>query len=172
MVLVGDVPARLRYTVCIPMSATQFSMEATALSGLLLVPPPMMKDSRGFFSEIFRRDVFAAHGIFLDIAQVNQSSSQKGVLRGLHFQWDPPLGKLIRVIRGEAFMAFVDIRKKSETLGKCLTYTLSAENKKALYVPPGFAAGFYIPGESTDVEYYYTALYNPAGESNIRWDDP
>lgn len=148
------------------------TIELTPLQGLVIINPTVFTDERGFFMEVYRKDEFAASKITETFIQENHSSSQKGVLRGLHFQWDKPLGKLIRVISGSAFAVAVDIRKKSPTLGKWFSIALSYENKKAIFVPPGFASGFCALTDPVDVEYQYTALYNKHGESSILWNDP
>lgn len=148
-------------------------IEQTTIKGLLVINPEVKEDERGFFMEIYREDKFAVAGIKIEkLVQQNHSRSLKGVIRGLHFQWNKPLGKLIRVINGRAFVVAVDIRKKSSTLGQWFGLELSAENKKLLYAPAGFASGFAVTGDVAEVEYLYTALYNPAGESNILWNDP
>lgn len=148
-------------------------IKPASISGIYVIDPEVKKDERGFFMEVYREDLFAAAGIVIGrFVQQNHSLSRYGIIRGLHFQWDGPLDKLIRVINGRAFMVAVDIRKKSVTLGKWFGLELSAENKKLLYVPPGFASGFAVTGDVAEVEYLYTALYNPAGESNILWNDP
>lgn len=148
------------------------TIEETKCNGLFLITPEIKGDSRGFFMEVYRRDVFAAHGIPTDFVQCNHSRSSQGVVRGLHFQFDPPLSKLMRVISGTAWMVAVDIRPASPTLGQWVAHELSAENKVQLYAPAGFAAGFCVTGEHAEVEYHYSALYNQAGESNIMWNDP
>lgn len=148
-------------------------IEKTALDGLHEISLEPIGDTRGFLMEVYRKDVFRKAGLEMpEFVQVNHSRSQRGVIRGLHFQWEAPLGKFIRVINGEAFIAAVDIRKKSATLGKWLGFEVSAENKKALWVPAGFASGFCATGDIAEIEYFYTAHYNPHGESNIRWNDP
>lgn len=147
----------------------QFS--ATPLAGVVIAVPDVREDARGFFMEIYRKDRFADARIDIDIVQVNQSRSKKGVVRGLHIQWNPPLGKLVRVLHGRAFFVAVDCRKDSKTLGKWTDVELSRENKTMIYVPPGFASGFCALTEEVDVEYQYTALYNPNGEGSIRWND-
>lgn len=145
----------------------------TKIDGLFVISPEKRSDERGFFMEIYREDKFADAGIKVEkFVQQNHSCSKKGVIRGLHFQWDKPLGKLIRVINGQAFVVVVDIRKKSSTFGEWFGIELSAQNKKLLYAPAGFASGFAVTGEVAEVEYLYTALYNPNGESNILWNDP
>lgn len=141
------------------------------MPGLFVIKPDVKGDERGFFMEVFRQDVFAKNGLDLQFVQVNHSRSGLNVLRGLHFQYDKPLGKLIRVINGRAYVVAVDIRKNSPTLGRWQGMELSAENKTLLYVPAGFASGFCVLDEIAEVEYQYTALYNPQGESNILWND-
>lgn len=148
-------------------------IEQATISGLYIISPEVKEDERGFFMEVYREDFFKAAGVAIGkFVQQNHSRSKKGIIRGLHFQWDKPLGKLIRVINGQAFMVAVDIRKKSSSLGQWFGFVLSAENKKLFYVPQGFASGFAVTGEVAEVEYLYTALFNPAGESNILWNDP
>jgi dTDP-4-dehydrorhamnose 3,5-epimerase len=144
----------------------------TKLNGLYVIHPEVKGDERGFFMEVFRQDIFKENGLDLQFVQVNHSRSGANVLRGLHFQYDKPLGKLIRVINGCAYVVAADIRKNSKTLGQWFGLELSAENKKLLYVPEGFASGFCVIGDIAEVEYQYTALYNINGESNILWDDP
>lgn len=122
--------------------------------------------------ETFRADQFDALGLPENFPQDNQSRSEKGVIRGLHFQWDPPMGKLMRVTWGSAFLVAVDIRKGSPTLGKWFGLEVSAENKKQVWAPPGFARGFGVLSEYADVQYKCTSIYRDEGESGIRWDDP
>lgn len=145
--------------------------EETKLNGLFVIQPDVKGDERGFFMEVFRHDVFAENGLDLQFVQVNHSRSGTNVLRGLHFQYDKPLGKLIRIINGRAFVVAVDIRKNSSTLGQWFGMELSAENKTLMYSPAGFACGFCVLGDIAEVEYQYTAQYNPQGESNIIWSD-
>ncbi len=145
--------------------------EQTSLPGVFAITPEVKGDSRGFFMEVFRKDIFFSAGLDLNFVQVNHSRSEGSILRGLHLQYDPPLGKLIRVIRGAAFFATVDCRKDSSTVGTWMSKELSAENKTLLYIPPGFASGFCVLGDEAEVEYQYTALYNPEGEVSIAWND-
>ena len=142
------------------------------LSGLATITPDIHGDQRGFFMNVFDRDVLKADRISFDIVEHNQSHSVKRVLRGLHFQYDPPLSKLIRVIRGKAFFVAVDIRKDSDTCGQFETRELSSENKELFWIPFGFATGFCALEDDTDIEYYFDAHYNPKGETNIVWNDP
>ncbi len=148
------------------------NVKETKLKGLFLIEPEVKGDERGFFMEVFRQDYFAEAGLRLNFVQTNHSRSVGKILRGLHFQYDQPLGKLIRIINGDAFVVAADIRKNSATLGEWLGFELSSHNKKLLYVPPGFASGFCVLGDLAEVEYQYTALYNQNGESNIAWNDP
>lgn len=148
------------------------NIESTRLVGLKIIHPSVFSDERGFFMEVYRQDKLRAEGIDVNFVQASHSSSKSGILRGLHFQWDKPLGKLIRVIRGRAFVVAVDIKKKSSTCGQWFGIELSDENKTELWMPAGFASGFCVLGEGADVEYQYTAIYNPNGESNIIWNDP
>lgn len=148
-------------------------IDSAKISGLFIIEPEVKQDQRGFFMEVYREDLYKEQGLEIGrFVQQNHSRSAKGIVRGLHFQYQAPLGKLIRVINGQAFMVAVDIRKKSATLGKWFGLELSAENKRLFFVPPGFASGFAVTGEVAEVEYLYTALFNPDGESNILWNDP
>jgi dTDP-4-dehydrorhamnose 3,5-epimerase len=130
------------------------------------------EDDRGFFMEAFRTDVMRQLGLPDAFAQENQSWSRQGVIRGLHFQWDPPMAKLMRVTSGTALLVAVDIRPGSPTLAKHMAIEASAANRLQLFAPAGFARGFCVLTESAEVQYRCTALYNPAGESGIRWNDP
>lgn len=122
--------------------------------------------------ETFREDQFRAHGLPTQFLQDNHSRSTKGVVRGLHFQWDPPMGKLMRVTFGSAFLVAVDVRKNSPTLGKWVGVEASAENRRQLWAPAGFARGFCVLSEAAEIQYKCTGIYNNKGESGICWDDP
>jgi dTDP-4-dehydrorhamnose 3,5-epimerase len=139
---------------------------------VVVLAPDVFGDQRGFFMETFRADQFRALGLPHEFLQDNQSRSQRGVVRGLHFQWDAPMSKLMRVTMGAAFLVAVDIRKGSPTLGQWFGIEVSEENKKQVWAPPGFARGFCVLSESADVQYKCTAIYNPRAESGIRWNDP
>jgi dTDP-4-dehydrorhamnose 3,5-epimerase len=117
-------------------------------------------------------DQFKALGLPYEFVQDNHSGSVRGVLRGLHFQWEPPMGKLMRVARGTAFLVAVDIRKGSPTLGKWFGAEISAENHKQVWAPAGFARGFCTLSDYAEIQYKCTGIYNNKGESGIRWDDP
>lgn len=142
------------------------------LNGLKLFEPKVFYDDRGFFMESFRSDEFAALDLPYEFVQDNHSQSQKNVFRGLHFQWDKPQGKLIRVTHGRALFFELDIRHDSETLGKHIEIELNEDNKYILWVPPGFANGFLSLADNTDVLYKCTAVWNGKAEGSIRWNDP
>jgi dTDP-4-dehydrorhamnose 3,5-epimerase len=147
----------------------------TSIPEVLVVEHEVFEDERGFFMEAYRADHFAEHaglGLPSQFVQLNHSRSARGVTRGLHFQWDPPVGKLMRVVLGEAFIVAVDIRPGSPTLGRYESITASARNKLQLWAPASFARGFCALSEFVEVEYLTTGIYNPATESGVRWDDP
>jgi len=148
-------------------------IESERLNGLKVVAhPDVFEDERGFFLEVFRTDRFAELGLPTAFVQLNHSRSRKGVLRGLHFQWEPPMGKLMRVTVGAAFLVAVDIRKGSPTLGRWCGLEVSAADKRQIWAPPGFARGFYALSEYVELQYLCTGVYNNRGESGIRWNDP
>jgi len=151
----------------------EFEVVDRALNGLVVVKPQIFGDDRGFFSEIYRTDKFEELGLDETFVQDNHSKSSKGVLRGLHFQWDPPMGKLMRVTQGEAYLVAVDIRKDSPTLGQWYGRTVSAENREQIWAPAGFARGFYTLSDFAEIQYKCTGLYQGTeGESGILWNDP
>ena len=147
-------------------------VESRQLRDVLVLVPQVFEDERGFFLESFRADQFRELGLPTEFPQDNHSRSRKGVIRGLHFQWDPPMGKLMRVTYGEAFVIAVDIRKGSPTLGKWFGTIASSSNRKQVWAPPGFARGFCALSDFAEVQYKCTALWNPKAESGIRWNDP
>lgn len=147
-------------------------VETTPIPDVLLVGHEVFADERGFFMEVFRRDEFARAGLPSAFVQLNHSRSARGVLRGLHFQWDPPMGKMMRLVSGTAFLVAVDIRKRSPTLGRWFGIELSAADRRQLWAPAGFARGFCVLSEDAEIEYLCTGTYNPAGESGILWNDP
>lgn len=149
-----------------------FTVEHTAIPDVVVVVPQVFQDNRGFFSETFRADKFRSLGLPHVFAQDNHSRSGRGVLRGLHFQWEPPMGKLMRVTFGAAFLVAVDIRKGSPTIGKWFGVEVSADNKKQVWAPAGFARGFCVLSDYAELQYKCTGLYSNAAESGIRWDDP
>jgi dTDP-4-dehydrorhamnose 3,5-epimerase len=139
---------------------------------VVVLAPKILGDERGFFMETYRADNFREFGLPTEWVQDNHSRSSKGVLRGLHFQWEPPMSKLMRVTSGRAFLVAVDIRKGSPTLGQWFGLEVSAENKKQLYAPYGFARGFCALTDSCEVQYKCTGLYNSGAESGISYSDP
>ncbi len=142
------------------------------LNGLILFKPKVFEDERGFFLESYRSDEFDKLGLPTDFVQDNHSRSSYGVLRGMHFQWDKPMGKLIRVTVGSAFVAEVDIRPGSPTFGQWFGTEISADNKHILWVPPGFANGFCCTTEIVEMQYKCTAVWNKNAESGILYNDP
>ena len=149
-----------------------FKIESQQLGDVVVVIPDVFEDQRGFFMEAFREDYFTQLGLPCRFPQDNHSRSARGVLRGLHFQWDPPMGKLMRVTYGAAFLVAVDIRKGSPTLGQWFGVVVSAENHRQVWAPPGFARGFCVLSNSAEIQYKCTAIYNSKAEAGIRWDDP
>ena len=151
-----------------------FTVERTAIAEVLIVRPRLFPDERGWFAEIVQAQAFEALGDGLPtrFVQVNQSRSTRGVVRGLHFQWDPPQGKLMRVVTGRAVMVAVDIRPGSPTLGRHVTVEGSADVPLLFWAPATFARGFCALSDVAEIEYFCTAPYNSAAESGIRWDDP
>jgi dTDP-4-dehydrorhamnose 3,5-epimerase len=150
----------------------QIKKESTHLGEIVIVTPEVFEDERGFFMETYRADQFKALELPTDFVQDNHSRSKQGVLRGLHFQYEPPMGKLMRVTYGRAFMVAVDLRKASPTLGKWWGTELSAENKKWMWAPPSFARGFCVLSDWADVQYKTTGTYNGQTDISIRFDDP
>jgi dTDP-4-dehydrorhamnose 3,5-epimerase len=144
----------------------------TDIPDVIIIEPRVFGDERGFFMETWQRSMFAEHGIDFDFVQDNHSLSGKGILRGLHYQIRQPQGKLVRVISGEVFDVAVDIRKGSPWFGKWVGATLSAENKRMFWVPPGFAHGFYVLSDQAEFVYKCTDFYAPEHERSILWNDP
>src|SRR5712692_4454425 len=147
-------------------------IESRHLGEVVVLVPQVFEDERGYFMEAFRADNFGDLGLPQSFVQENHSYSRKGVVRGLHFQWEPPMGKLMRVTRGTAFLVAVDIRKGSPILGRWVGLEVSAENKKQVWAPAGYARGFCALTDDTEVQYKCTGVYNGQAESAIRWDDP
>jgi dTDP-4-dehydrorhamnose 3,5-epimerase len=150
----------------------EIRIESRSLGDVLVLVPEIYQDSRGFFLEAFRADHFKSLGLPQIFMQDNHSRSVKGVVRGLHFQWDPPMAKLMRVSAGSAFLVAVDIRKGSPTLGKWTGVHASAENRRQVWAPAGFARGFCALSDDTEIQYKCTGIYNSKGESAVRWNDP
>jgi dTDP-4-dehydrorhamnose 3,5-epimerase len=147
-------------------------IESVHLDDVLVLRPDVFEDERGFFLEAYRRDQFDDLGLPGEFVQDNHSGSVRGVLRGLHFQWDPPMAKLMRVTVGSAFLVAVDIRKGSPHLGKWYGIEVSAKNRRQLYAPAGFARGFCVLSDFAEIQYKCTGTYNSKGESGILWNDP
>lgn len=144
----------------------------TDLPGCLVIEPQVFGDERGFFYESFNRDKLAGIGLRPDFVQGNVSSSTRGVLRGLHYQWPKPQGKLVSVLEGEVWDVAVDIRRGSPNFGRWTAAVLSAENRRHFWVPEGFAHGFVVISERALFTYLCTATYDHAADASIRWDDP
>lgn len=147
-------------------------IERTRLSGVVLIKPRVFGDERGFFLESWNRQAFSEAGIPSDFVQDNHSRSRQGTLRGLHYQTEHTQGKLVRVVDGEVFDVAVDLRSDSPTCGQWFGCILSAENKTQLWVPPGFAHGFYVLSQSADFIYKCTDYYHPDSEVSLAWNDP
>lgn len=142
------------------------------LAGLLIIEPKIFGDPRGFFLETWNQRRYQECGLKMSFVQDNLSFSRRGTLRGLHFQNPTPQGKLITVLQGEVFDVAVDIRRSSPTFGRWHALTLSAENKRQFFIPPGFAHGFVVVSEAALFHYKCTDYYAPKDEVTIRWDDP
>lgn len=144
----------------------------TKIKDVLLIEPKIIGDERGFFLESFRENKFIEAGITDQFVQENYSSSQKGVLRGLHYQIKQPQGKLVQAIVGEIFDVVVDIRRSSLSFGQWVGIILSETNKRQLWIPKGFAHGFYVLSEQAQVTYKVTDYYAPEWDRSILWNDP
>jgi len=150
-----------------------YQVTQTALPDVLILEPKVFGDERGFFFESFnRRDFEKACGLQVDFVQDNHSKSSKGVLRGLHYQIQHPQGKLVRVTQGQVFDVAVDLRRSSPHFGKWVGVELSADNKRQLWVPPGFAHGFLVMSESAEFLYKTTDYWFPEHERSLLWKDP
>jgi dTDP-4-dehydrorhamnose 3,5-epimerase len=150
----------------------QISIQSKHLDGIVVIKPEVFEDPRGFFTEFYRADQFKELGLPDNFVQGNHSRSSKNVLRGLHFQWGPPMGKLMRVTLGSAYLVAVDIRKGSPHIGKWFGMEISAENKLEIWAPAGFARGFCVLSEFAEIQYLTTGVYSNKAESGIRWNDP
>jgi dTDP-4-dehydrorhamnose 3,5-epimerase len=144
----------------------------TSIPDVLIIEPRVFQDERGFFLESYQKGKFKEAGIDADFVQDNHSRSCQGTLRGLHYQIRQPQGKLVRFVVGEAFDVAVDIRKNSPTFGQWVGHYLSAENKKMLWVPAGFAHGFYVTSPVAEILYKASDYYAPPSERCILWNDP
>jgi dTDP-4-dehydrorhamnose 3,5-epimerase len=149
------------------------NLRPAGIPDVLVIEPKVFGDARGFFFESYNaREIEVALGRSLTFVQDNHSASAQGVLRGLHYQLPHPQGKLVRVVRGEVFDVAVDLRADSRTCGRWVGETLSADNKRQLWIPEGFAHGFLVLSESAEFLYKTTDYWYPAHEQCIRWDDP
>ena len=142
------------------------------IDGLYLIEPTVFGDSRGYFMETYNYEEFKEAGLDMEFVQDKQSSSTKGVLRGLHYQKNHTQGKLVRVLSGEVYDVAVDIRKGSKTYGKWFGVTLSAEKKNMFYIPEGFAHGFYVLSDTAEFAYKCTDFYHPGDQGGVLWSDP
>ena len=150
----------------------QVTIEKTPIPEVIIVKPEIFRDDRGFFTEVFRKDQYVELGLPGDFAQFNHSGSVRNVVRGLHFQWGPPMGKLMRVVRGKAFLVAVDIRKGSPMLGKWYGHTCESEDNVLVWAPAGCARGFAVLSEYAEIQYLTTGVYNGGAESGVLWNDP
>lgn len=144
----------------------------TEIPGVIIIEPKIFGDDRGFFSEVYRYELFAENGIKERFVQDNLSRSKKGTLRGLHYQLNNPQAKLVMATRGKVLDVAVDIRKGSPTFGKYVMAELSEENKRMIYIPGGFAHGFAVLSEIADFQYKCSNYYDPTSEHGIFWNDP
>lgn len=144
----------------------------TRLPGVLLVEPAVYRDDRGYLTEVWNQQRYDNAGLSASFVQDNLSSSRRGVLRGLHYQWPAAQGKLVSVLHGEVFDVAVDIRTDSPTYGQWVGATLSSENRHQIYIPEGFAHGFVVVSETALVLYKCTHIYTPSDEAGIAWNDP
>lgn len=144
----------------------------TRIPDVLMIEPRVFGDQRGFFMETYQARQFAAHGLTVDFVQDNHSGSRRGTLRGLHYQIQQAQGKLVRVVVGEVFDVAVDLRRSSPTFGRWVGERLSAENRRQLWVPPGFAHGFYVLSEWAEIIYKASEYYAPQFERTLLWNDP
>jgi dTDP-4-dehydrorhamnose 3,5-epimerase len=144
----------------------------TSIPDVLLIEPSVFQDERGFFLETYQKKNFQEAGIAVDFVQDNHSKSCQGTLRGLHYQIHQPQAKLVRVIAGEVFDVAVDIRRNSPTFGRWTGAYLSAQNKRQMWVPAGFAHGFYVTSPDAEVLYKASDYYAPQWERSMRWNDP
>ncbi|MBS6599558.1 MAG: dTDP-4-dehydrorhamnose 3,5-epimerase [Clostridium sp.] len=149
-----------------------FKFNETKIKGVYIIEPKVFGDNRGYFMETYNKEHFVEAGLTMDFVQDNESSSSKGVLRGLHFQTKHTQGKLVRVTKGEVFDVAVDLRKGSPTYGQWEGVVLSAENKKQFYIPEGFAHGFLVLSDHAIFNYKCTDFYCPEGEGGVLWNDP
>lgn len=144
----------------------------TELEGVVVIEPRVFEDPRGFFMETYHKQHFADQGLVAEFVQDNHSRSVRGTLRGLHYQIQHPQGKLVRVVSGEIFDVAVDMRRNSPTFGRWTGATLSDQNRRQMYVPPGFAHGFCVLTEIAEIVYKCTDFYYPEHDRTLLWNDP
>ena len=154
------------------MGKIKVTSDCNGIEGLKVIEPAVFGDARGYFMETYNYNDFKEAGIDCEFVQDNQSSSTKGVLRGLHFQINFPQDKLVRVVNGEVFDVAVDLRKGSKTFGKWYGVVLSAENKKQFFIPQDFAHGFIVLSDEAEFCYKVTDFYHPNDEGGLMWNDP
>lgn len=154
------------------ITSGNFIFTETSIEGVIVVDVKSYGDDRGYFMETYKKPDFVAGGIDADFVQDNQSSSVKGVLRGLHFQTNHPQSKLVRVVSGEVFDVAVDLREGSPTYGKWEGVVLSAENKRQFFIPRGFAHGFLVLSDTAEFCYKCDDIYHPNDEGGLMWNDP
>ena len=154
------------------ITSGNFTFTQTSIEGVTIVDLKSYGDDRGYFMETYKQPDFVAGGIDVDFVQDNQSSSVKGVLRGLHFQINHPQSKLVRVVSGEVFDVAVDLRPGSATYGKWEGVVLSAENKRQFFIPRGFAHGFLVLSDTAEFCYKCDDIYHPNDEGGLMWNDP
>ena len=154
------------------MTIGNFTFTETEIKGVFIIEQKCYGDNRGYFMETYKKADFDAAGLNYVFVQDNQSSSRKGVLRGLHFQKTHPQAKLVRVLKGEVFDVAVDLRRGSDTYGKWTGVLLTEENRKQVLIPRGFAHGFLVLSDNAEFTYKCDELYHPEDEGGIAWDDP
>lgn len=154
------------------ITSGNFTFSTTSIDGVLVVDVKSYGDRRGYFMETYKRPDFVAGGIDCDFVQDNQSSSTRGVLRGMHFQINHPQSKLVRVVRGAVFDACIDLRPGSPTWGQWEGVVLSAENRRQFFIPRGFAHGFLVLSEEAEFCYKCDDTYHPGDEGGLMWNDP
>ena len=147
-------------------------VKPTSIPEVIILKPKLFEDERGFFMETYRAEHLTSLGVPAKFVQDNHSGSTQGVLRGLHYQIQRPQGKLVRVVSGKVFDVVVDLRKSCDTFGKWVGATLTADNKHQLWIPPGFAHGFYVLSDWADLLYKVTEYYAPEWDRVLQWDDP
>ena len=152
--------------------AQKMNVIETDLPGVLIIEPKVFPDARGFFVETYNKDRYVSNGILPEFVQDNLSFSTRGVLRGLHYQNPHAQGKLVFVLQGEVWDVAVDVRRDSAHFGQWTAVTLSSDNKKQFYIPPGFAHGFCVLSETALFTYKCTDFYHPECDGGVRWDDP